>query len=69
MESINNLFTNLLNVGVGVGVTVDAFFLMWGAFVYMSAGGSPHQMDAASRRWLTPSPAWRSSSPPASSPA
>ena len=45
MESINNLFTNLLNVGVGVGVTVAAFFLMWGAFVYMSAGGSPHQME------------------------
>ena len=45
MESINNLFTNLLNIGVGVGVTVAAFFLMWGAFVYMSAGGSPHQME------------------------
>ena len=45
MESINNLFTNLLNVGVGVAVTVAAFFLMWGAFVYMSAGGSPHQME------------------------
>ena len=45
MESINTLFTNLLNIGVGVGVTVAAFFLMWGAFVYMSAGGSPHQME------------------------
>ncbi|MGD9893045.1 MAG: pilin [Dehalococcoidia bacterium] len=45
MDSINNLFSNLLDVGVGVGVTVAAFFLMWGAFVYMSAGGSPHQME------------------------
>ena len=45
MESINNLFTNLLNVGVGVAVTVADFFLMWGAFVYMSAGRSPHQME------------------------
>ena len=45
MESINSLVTNLLNVGLGVAVTVAAFFLMWGAFVYMSAGGSPHQME------------------------
>lgn len=29
MEAINSLFTNLLNMGVGVAVTVAAFFLMW----------------------------------------
>lgn len=45
MQQINNLFTSLLNIGLGVGVTVAAFFLMWGAFLYMSAGGSPHQME------------------------
>ncbi len=45
MQAINSLFTNLLNIGVGVGLTVAAFFLMWGAFLYMSAGGSPHQME------------------------
>lgn len=45
MQAINTLFTNLLNIGLGVAVTVAAFFLMWGAFVYMSAGGSPHQME------------------------
>jgi hypothetical protein len=45
VEAINNLFTNLLNIGVGVGVAVAAFFLMWGAFAYMSAAGSPHQME------------------------
>ncbi len=45
MAAINNLFTNLLNIGLGVGVTVAAFFLMWGAFMYMSASGSPHQME------------------------
>ena len=45
MHSINSLFTNLLNVGLGVGVTVAAFFLMWGAFLYMSAGGNPHHME------------------------
>lgn len=27
--AITNLFTNLLNVGTAVGVTVAAFFLMW----------------------------------------
>ena len=45
MEAINTLFNNLLNIGLGVGVTVAAFFLMAGAFQYMSAGGSPHQME------------------------
>jgi hypothetical protein len=46
MEAINRLFTNLLTIGTGVGVTVAAFWLMWGAFLYMSAGGSPRQMEA-----------------------
>ena len=45
MQAINTIFTNLLNIGVGVGVTVAAFFLMWGAFQYMSAGGNPHHME------------------------
>ena len=47
MEEINALFGNLLNVGVGVSVAVSAFFVMWGAFLYMTAGGSPRQMETA----------------------
>jgi hypothetical protein len=46
VEAINALFSNLLNIGLGVAVTVAAFFLMWGAFMYMSAGGSPRQMES-----------------------
>ena len=46
MEAINGLFSNLLNIGLGVAVTVSAFFLMVGAFMYMSAGGSPRQMES-----------------------
>lgn len=45
MEAINALFTNLLNIGLGVAVTVAAFYLSWGAFIYMSASGSPRQME------------------------
>ena len=45
MEAINGLFTNLLNIGLGVAVTIASFFIMWGAYLYMSAGGSPHQME------------------------
>jgi hypothetical protein len=52
MEAINTLFTNLLNVGLGVAVTVAAFFLMWGAFVYMSAAGSPRQMETGKSAML-----------------
>ena len=43
--TISTLFTRLLDIGVTVAVSVSAFFLMWGAFVYMSSGGSPRQME------------------------
>lgn len=43
--TIQNLFTNLLTIGTAVGVTVAAFFLMWGGYLYMSAGGNPRQME------------------------
>lgn len=45
MAQINTLFDNLLTIGLGVGAAVAAFFVMWGAFLYMSAAGSPHQME------------------------
>jgi hypothetical protein len=45
MDAINTLFNNLLNIGLGVAVTVATFYLMVGAFLYMSASGSPHQME------------------------
>lgn len=45
VNAINVLFNNLLNIGLGVGVTVSAFYLMWGAYMYMSAGGSPHDLE------------------------
>ena len=45
-DQINRLFDTLLNVGAGVGATAAGFWLMWGAFVYMSAGGSPRQMES-----------------------
>src|SRR5690606_9862726 len=46
MAEINSLFENLLNIGLGVAVAVAAFFVMWGAFLYMSASGSPRQMES-----------------------
>ena len=45
MEAITHLFTSLLNIGLGAGAVVAAFFLMWGGYLYMSAGGSPRQME------------------------
>ncbi len=47
MDQVNVLFGNLLNIGIGVAAAVSAFFVMWGAFLYMSAGGSPRQMEQA----------------------
>ena len=45
MDEINILFGNLLDIGTGVAATVAAFFVMWGAFLYISAAGSPRQME------------------------
>ena len=62
VDQINRLFETLLNVGAGVGATAAAFWLMWGAFVYMSAGGSPApDGERARRRCGTPSSGWPSS--------
>lgn len=43
--AIQTLFTNLLTIGTAVGVAVAAFFIMFGAYQYMSAGGNPRQME------------------------
>jgi hypothetical protein len=50
--TISTLFTRLLDIGVTVAVSVSAFFLMWGAFVYMSSGGSPRQMESGKSAML-----------------
>lgn len=50
--TITALFSRLLNIGLTVAVSVSAFFLMWGAFVYMSAGGSPRQMESGKSAML-----------------
>ena len=45
VAEINNLFNNLLNIGTGVALAVCAFFIMWGAFLYMTAEGNPARME------------------------
>ena len=52
MNAINTLFTSLLNVGIGVAVTVAAFYLMVGAFIYMGASGNPRQMESGKSAML-----------------
>jgi len=45
MEAINNLFDNLITIGTGAVFSVAVFFVIIGAFQYMAAAGSPHQME------------------------
>ena len=40
------LFDNLVTIGTIVGIPACAFFFAWGAFKYMSAGGSPRGMES-----------------------
>ena len=46
MEAINNLFGSLINIGTGVAAAAAAVWLMWGGFIYMTAAGSPRQMES-----------------------
>ncbi|MHB8618640.1 MAG: pilin [Chloroflexota bacterium] len=45
MDAINGLLNNLLTMGWGIAVAGAAFFLMAGAFIYMTAAGNPRQME------------------------
>ena len=45
MEAIVALFNNLVNMGISLAFGVAGFFLLVGAFIYMTASGSPKQME------------------------
>ena len=47
MHEVNTLFGNLIEIGTGVAAVVAACFVMWGAFLYMTAGGSPRRLETA----------------------
>ncbi len=43
MNELSTLFGNLLELGT----VVAACFVMWGVFLYMTAGGSQRQLETA----------------------
>ena len=45
MEAINALFENLITIATGIVFSVAVFFVIVGAFQYLTAAGSPHQME------------------------
>ena len=45
-SKIFTLFTNLVTIGTDIGIPACAFFFAWGAYKYMSAGGSPRGMES-----------------------
>ena len=45
MDAVIGLFNNLVNMGTNMALGVAAFFLLVGAFIYMTAAGSPKQME------------------------
>ena len=45
-SKIVTLFQNLVTIGTEIGIPACAFFFAWGAFKYMSAGGSPRGMES-----------------------
>ena len=45
-SKIITLFQNLVTIGTDIGIPACAFFFAWGAYKYMSAGGSPRGMES-----------------------
>lgn len=45
LDRIYGLFERMITWGTNIALIVAAFFLMWGAFIYMTAAGSPRQME------------------------
>ena len=39
------LFENLITIAIVVAIPACGFFFAWGAFKYMTAGGSPRSME------------------------
>jgi hypothetical protein len=46
MQNIGTLFDNMANAATGIGVSVAIFFVIWGAYLIMSAGSSVHQAES-----------------------
>lgn len=44
-QTLNSFFTAVVGVGTGVGVTVATFFILWGAYYYMTAEGNVRRME------------------------
>jgi hypothetical protein len=40
-----NFFNAAVGVGTGVGVTLATFFILWGAYNYMTAEGNVRRME------------------------
>jgi hypothetical protein len=45
MGEFNTIFTNLLNILVGVAVGAATLFFAWGAFRYLMSGGNPRSQE------------------------
>lgn len=45
-QNIIGVFNQLMTTGAIIAGTVCAFYLMWGGYVYMTAGGSPREMES-----------------------
>ncbi len=47
MDSINTGVNNLINIMLGLGLGVTILYVMYTGFIYITAGGSPRQMEKA----------------------
>lgn len=53
MEQLTQTISNIVGILMGIVGAVGVGFFVYGAFLYLTAGGAPHQMDKGKSAMLT----------------
>ena len=53
MEQLTQTISNIVGIMMGVVGAVAVAYLVYGAFLYMTAGGAPQQMDRGKSAMMT----------------
>ena len=53
MEQLTQTISNLVGIGLGIVGAVGVGFFIYGAYLYLTASGAPHQMERGKSAMMT----------------
>ncbi len=53
MEELTQTISNLVGIGLGIVGAVGVGFFIYGAYLYLTASGAPHQMERGKSAMMT----------------